>query len=235
MKNAVCSIYDYPEVNDRPPSNSSLSTRVSDLQTNYISSNQERMQFGMNEDERITSSPAADLPNNEWNNKANWQILNVPAAESVHAEKAPETAEPTSILGQRLKRIVSSELEQYAPYAKYFLGCKRCGTLRPHCVCGECINKCPDLSKCTKDKRQLSHCPTCLHIGKGISPHKTFSYSIDVYICANCAQFYSFWSTNSQEIHNKLASLKCESRWAMKGNCFRYQRCNFIKLSKQNF
>ena len=226
--NIVQSIYDYPEVNDRPPSNSSLSTLstcVSDLQTNCIPSNQER----------ITSSPAAGLhslstPNNEWNT---WQILNAPASECVPTEKAPETAEPTSILGQ-LKRNVSSELGQYAPYAKYFLGCKRCGTSRPHCVCGECINECPDLSKCTKDKRQLSHCPTCLHIGKGISPHKTFSYSIDVYICANCAQFYSFWSTNSQEIHNKLASLKCESRWAMKGNCFRYQRCNFIKLSKQN-
>ena len=214
--NNYSTIHDFPVVHDcpRPRSNStSEATNYSDLEIHDAQPN----------------SPPSISDSSDICKLLNASDENVPKKCSMKTQDA----KAKNML--QLKRILlSPEFEQYA---KYFLGCERCGTSRPHCVCGGlngCINECPNLSKCTKDKRQLSHCPTCMHIGKGISPHRTFSYSIDVYICANCAQFYSFWSTNSQEIHNKLASLKCESRWAKKGNCFRYQQCNFIKLSEQN-
>ena len=139
---------------------------------------------------------------------------------------------------------------------QYFLSCQRCvsqGVLRPHCKCGdyllcqrcnnflshckcredgiglglhECVQMCPDLTKCTKEKRQMSHCFICFDIGRGISKHKIPSTAvIDVYSCANCAEFYSFWNSlekNETETmcrKMKLENLKCESKSSAKGNC----------------
>ena len=159
-----------------------------------------------------------------------------PAVFGIIPPKTAAEIEPTLL--QELKSIVAN-LQCYPQYSKYFLSCERCvvssGVLRPHCKCGEyrfmehgglhgCVQMCPDLTKCTKTNRQLSHCPTCMHIGAGISGHKSLSSLIDVYICANCHNFHSRW--NSKNYESKLGNLKCESKVGKKGNCFPDRECN---------
>ena len=141
---------------------------------------------------------------------------------------------------------------------QYFLSCQRCvsqGVLRPHCKCGdyllcqrcnnflshckcredgiglglhECVQMCPDLTKCTKEKRQMSHCFICFNIGRGISKHKIPSTAvIDVYSCANCAEFYSVWNgTRKNKRRMKLENLKCESKSGEKGKCLQARQRN---------
>ena len=150
-----------------------------------------------------------------------------------------ETAETKSLNFPELKRILVELKQLYPFYVKCFLSCQRCvsfGILRPHCKCGGeyfmdgglhgCVQMCPDLTKCTKDNRQLSHCPTCFNIGKGISGHKTLSSVIDVYICASCEDFHSRW--NSSKNKHKLEGLKCDSNSGKNDNCLqdRQRNCN---------
>ena len=129
-----------------------------------------------------------------------------------------------------VKRIVAELQQRHPNYAKCFLSCQRCvsfGILRPHCKCGGlhgCVQMCPDLTKCTKDNRQLSHCPACFNIGKGISGHKTLSSIIDVYVCANCATFITYW--NQKENKGKLEKLTCESKLDRTGNCLQDRQRN---------
>ena len=129
---------------------------------------------------------------------------------------------------QEMSKSIVAELQLcYPNYTKYFLSCQRCvsfGILRPHCKCGGlhgCVQMCPDLTKCTKINRQLSHCPTCFNIGKGISGHKKLSSVIDVYICANCEDFFHHW--NFSKYKGKLEKLKCASG---KSNCLQDRQRN---------
>ena len=237
-----------------PQSNLSEPTNYSDLSSEFINSNQEMIisspsvedhsyqYLEQEEEENCNTQDAPIIPadteearprihedNRQKQNEqeANCYIRNSAAAAG---EIIPIETEPSNLM--ELKQIVIEQQQRHPNYAKCFLSCQRCvsfGILRPHCKCGglhECIQMCPDLTKCTKDNRQLSHCPICLCIGKGISGHKTLSSIIDVYVCANCATFITYW--NKKENKGKLEKSKCESKSGKNGNCLEDRQCNCI-------
>ena len=241
-----------------PQSNLSEPTNYSDLSSEFINSNQEMsisspsvedhsyQYLEQEEEENCNTQDAPIIPadteearprihedNRQKQNEqeANCYIRNSAAAAD---EIIPIETEPSNLT--ELKQIVIELQRRYPDYAKCFLSCQRCvsfGILRPHCKCGGlhgCVQMCPDLTKCTKEKgkRQMSHCPTCFNIGKGISGHKTLSSVIDVYICANCEDFHSRW--NSLKNKNKLEGLKCDSNLGRKGNCLQDHQRNYIIL-----
>ena len=225
------SLMEYEEHEARPHSSSEFTLMDYDEGKNCATSNDNSQQQEEREatcQHQCTDSPSMD----SLNFVGNVETIRTETAETEFSN---------------VKRIVAELQQLYPDYAKCFLSCQRCvsfGILRPHCKCGEknsfidhefhgCVQMCPDLTKCTKTNRQLSHCPTCMHIGAGISGHKSLSSLIDVYICANCHDFHSRW--NSKNYESKLGNLKCESKVGKRGNCFPDRECNPLnyKINRQ--
>ena len=213
---------EYEEHEARPHSSSEFTLMDYDEGENCATSNDNRQQQEEREatcQHQCTDSSSMD----SWNFVGNVETIRTETAETEFSN---------------VKRIVAELQQLYPDYAKCFLSCQRCvsfGILRPHCKCGEensfidhefhgCVQMCPDLTNCTKDKRQLSHCPTCFNIGKGISGHKTLSSIIDVYVCANCAEFITYW--NQKKNKGKLEKLTCESKLDRTGNCLQDRQRN---------
>lgn len=214
---SILQLTNCPPIVQRPPSASEATVMDSNSSVEILSTCTPNNQQGEDEQQIMEQEDA------------NSEIQNL-LSEDFSTPQMPESEQKHN---KELDHIVSELKRLYPDYTKQFLSCKRCashGVLRPHCKCREnnivdheCIQLCPDLTKCTKDKRQQSHCPTCLHIGKGISEHKTtISSLIHVYICANCAQFYSSWKLGKFDC--KLESLKCKTKL---GKCLQDRKCNY--------